>query len=442
MPIYSNVESYLEKHQRAYLDLLHRVGVNTERMNTVLVPPKEKIEKWTKDIDKFDQDEFYKITQEIYAHLFNKNFNDPELAKGRNTQVSNALSQLCEISAITNGKFTLKSGDGLTTIAECEISKDFSPAKDFKGINTKPICIVQYTGSIATNGKKVEYTRGAGEEDAISIDQFVDTFYGGVEKEKVKKAKCDNFAYLLSKGDGAFIECIAGLLVFLTKTDISEYDDCKKVVASLLSYDAGASYLALIQPYGDRSFLSDRLLMDDWAFAPAHSSDYVKIYEDFVACCGPKINEEERKSAIREARSQLSNIAMGLNFNKLYEKHFCKIFGDDFPLSWREALWAHELLFKKCYNNGINDLLAESYSGEDYEKETTFTNADYVKSCANSGVYSSDLLKMDCSPKGFVNSEYFFKYTLVAEPSCCKDALSKHSNPLDSRAKAFCQING
>lgn len=445
MPVYSTVESYLEKHHKKFLDLLHRVGVNTERLNTVIIPPDAEIEKWSKAIDSMDLDGFQKFTNQIYAHLFNKVLNEKTLSEGQN-QITNALQQICKFTKLTNGKFEIHSGpdvDKPTETAQCEIDKNFEAAKDFKGISTKPIAVIlRKSGGIATDGKRMEFkTTGSAEDvEEEMIEEAYHSFSGGVDNDKAIKAKCDNFKLLMSKGKHAFTECIAGLLVYLQKSNVSEFDSLKKVVASLLTYNAAATYIVLFQPYGKGSFIPHRLMTEEWCFAPARSSDYVKIFEDFAAEHAPKIDDGARKTALREARSGLTNVYMGVHFKKIYEQYFSKVFPSDFDLTCEQALWAHEALFKMCYADAT-EMHAEAFRGENYEEESTFTNPKYIKSCAETGVYSSDSLKCDCSPRGFVNSEYFLKYTIPAEPSCCKDEMSKHSNPLDATARAFCQIN-
>jgi hypothetical protein len=230
------------------------------------------------------------------------------------------------------------------------------------------------------------------------------------------------------------------LLIYLDKSNVSEFDALKQVVASLLTYNAKAVFIVLFQPYGKGSFVPARLMTEEWCFTEGRREDYIEIFESFASKYSPKIDDGVRKTALREARSGLTNVYMGVQFRKIYEQYFSKIFPSDFELTWSQALWAHEALFKMCYSDD-NDMYAEMFRGEDYEGESTFTNPKYIKSCAESGVYSSDSLKAYCSPKGFVNSEYFLKYTLPAEPSCCKDDMKNYSNPLSAAARAFCQIN-
>jgi len=445
MPVYSTVESYLEKHHKKFLDILHRVGVNTERLNTVIIPPESAVDKIHKSIDSLDVDEFQKLTSQVYAHIFNRVLNEKTLGEGQ-TQLTNALQQICKFTKMTNGKFEIHSGpdvDKPSHTAQCEIDKNFEAAKDFKGISTKPIAVILIkSGEIAIDGKRMEYKpTGSGEEvEEEMVEEAYSSFTGGSDNDKCMKSKCDNFRLLMSKGKHAFTECIAGLLVYLSKSQVSEFDGLKKVVASLLTYCPVATYIVLFQPYGKGSFVPNRLITEEWCFAPARSADYVKIFEDFAAEHAPKIDDGARKTALREARGELTNVYMGVKFKKIYEQYFSKIFPSDFELTCEQALWAHEALFKMCYGDAT-EMFAETFKGEDYVEESTFTNPKYIKSCAESGVYSSDSLKCDCSPKGFVNSEYFLKYTLPAEPSCCKDEMAKHSNPLDAVARAFCQNN-
>jgi hypothetical protein len=189
MPVYSTVESYLEKHHKKFLDILHRVGVNTERLNTVIIPPDAEVDKIYKSIDGLDLDEFQKLTSQIYAHIFNRVLNEKTLGEGQ-TQITNALQQVCKFTKLTNGKFEIHSGpdvDKPSHTAQCEIDKNFEAAKDFKGISTKPIAVILIkSGSIATDGKKVEYKQGAAEEEEI-VEEAYSSFVGGVDNEKAIK---------------------------------------------------------------------------------------------------------------------------------------------------------------------------------------------------------------------------------------------------------------
>lgn len=441
MPVYSNVKSYLQQHQKPLFELLERVGVDTSKINTIVIPSKGDITKWSSEIDKYDPKEFDQLAVKLYCYLFSQNFNDQKVKMSGEVEVINRARQLCKIGKMSNGSFDLMSGEGLKTVAKCEIDSSFVPSKNFKDDGQKPICVVKtLSGEIATDGKISDYKdlKGAGEDSPADVGIF---FGASEDIQKIRKVKCDNFKHLLSKGRHAFVECIAGLLVYLTKTELSEFDECKSVIASLLCYDACATYIVLVQPYGDNSFIPNRLYLDDWAFAPAHSSDYVKVFEDFVAAYGPKIDEEARKDGLKKARSMLSSVGMSLSFKDIYEQYVPKVYPSNFGLKASELLWAHEAEFKIIHSSDILEIMAEQFRGEDYHKESAYSSPDYIKMCSASGIFSSESLKRDNSPRGFVNSEYFLKYTLVNEPSCCKDELAKCSNPLDARARAFCLIN-
>jgi hypothetical protein len=449
MTVYGRVEPYLERksevsNEHRFLMLLKQIGIETHQLNTVVIPTKGVLDDWYKRGE--DVENFCQVSKEIGCYLFYKALDEKTLSSGQN-QFENRSYQICKFTKLTNGKFEIHSGPDLEKPEEkamCELAKDFQAGKDSKCINTRPIAVVICKdGKISANGK-INERRVNGSADDMEEEIIEDTyqsFVGASDNDKAFSRKCENFKLLSSKGKHAFTECVAGLLMYLQKTDISEFDPLKKVVASLLTYNAVATYIVLFQPYGKGSFIPPRLMTDEWCFAPARSSDYVKIFEDFVAQHAPKIDDGVRKTALREARSGMSNVAMGMNFKKIYEQYFSKIFPSDFDLTCEQALWAHEALFKMCYCDE-KEMFAETYRGEDYQEESTFTNPKYIKACVGAGLYSSDSMKLDCSPKGFVNSEYFLKYTLVSEPSCCKDEMTKHSNPLDATARAFCQING
>ena len=443
MPIYANVKSYLSKHHRAFLELLERVGIDTDNTNTVIVPTEAQIKKWTTDIDKYSKTEFADLSTKLYAHTFRQNFNDPKVLGAAGFETINGARQLCKVGKISGKEFELMTGADLKTIAKCKIDPNFEPSQNFKDSNQKPICVVVFlSGEIATDGQVKEFSPRGAAEDPIENEVF-STFYGAREDlEKIRKAKCDNFKYLLSKGRQAFAECIGGLLKYLDKTELSELDSCKQVVASLLSYDACATYVVIIQPYGDNSFIPSRLMLDEWNFTHALAPNYVTIFEEFAAKYAPKIDESARSNALKKARSQLVNVNMSLSFKEIYDEYVPKVYPSDFGLSSSELLWAHEAEFKMIHSVDIIDLLAEQFRGADYEKESAYSNEDYIRSCSSYGIFSSESLRRDNSPNGFAKSEYFLKYTLVADPACCKTELESFSNPLDAKAKAFCLING
>jgi len=443
MTVYPRVELYLQEHQQQLYKLMISVGIDTSTINSIIIPMKDVMDEWMKIRARENVDEICLLAKHICAYLFGTVLDEKNLSSGQ-TQLINKASQICKFTKLTNGKFEIHSGPNIEKspkIAECELLKEFQAAKDFKCLNKRPIAVaICKKGEISPDGivSEKKYNGSSDDMEEEIIEDVYQSFEGG--SEDAIKRKCENFELLMKKGNHAFTECIAGLLLYLEITDISEFEPLKKVVASLLTFNPVATYIVLFQPYGKNSFIPPRLMTDEWCFAPARSEDYVEIFRRFSKLA-PVIDENARKTALREARSGITNVAMGTNFRKIYEQYFSKIYPPDFDLTYEQALWAHEALFKMCYGTAY-DMFADTYRGEDYKEESTFTNPNYIKACVGSGLYSSDSLKCDCSPKGFVNSEYFLKYALVEEPSHWVDEMSKHSNPLDATARAFCQING
>lgn len=443
MSVFATIESYLLSHPRLSLvhQLYQRAGITIGESRTIFIPDisEDELKKELKKLNNIaDPGDFTAFATKLWARLCRDDLHNQKYASGG--EISNKARQICKMSPVSNGKFKLLSGPDLKTEATCEFAKDFIQAKDHKGIADKPICVVMYKGDIAADGKEAPMIQhGAAEEYFEPSTAFV----GG--SEQTKKIKTENFESLLAKGRNAFTETMAGLLIYLTKSNVEELASCKQVVATLASYDTYGMYLALVQPYSESSFLPNRLFLegeDSWAFGVAHSVEYTKIFEDFVSAFSPEIDQSARKEALEKIRHQQSNNQIGQQFKELYKNYTEKVFGVKYELSPEQKLWADELLFKTAYCDEPSEMIAQSYTGQDYVGESTYASFAYNKAFSIIGLFNADSLNAKNGAVSFLRSEYFLKCCLVDEPNTLREEMVKYSNPLSAKARAFCLING
>lgn len=431
MTIYSNIDSYLIDKHEALRKLFFRANIDTSRINTLVVPPEKDIKEITSALKGTDHDKYQHAVDILYAHIFKSDFSSPRLSGGG--EVVNRLNQKCKLSAIAKGKFSLESGAGLGTKAECEFDPDFIAAKGHK-IDVLPICVaIRKSGEIATDGEIVKKASFDAEEVYEVVFQAEVT--GG--SEETKKLKMANYKTLIARGRKAFTETMCGLMAFLDKTDVPEYVACRSMVASLASYDTFGMYIAIIQPENSVSFLPESIYMNvdgAWSFTIAYSGDYCDLIDTFASKHLPVIDSDARKEAISKMRSLPTNTQISQHFKKLYDEYVPKIFGSSYPLSPMQKLWADEILFKSaCMCPGIEEMMSSNYPGANYESESVFLSWDYNKSFGDPNAPNG--------PIKFYQSEYMFKYTIVSDAKC-RDETAKHANPITAMVKAFCMING
>lgn len=457
MGVYSNIETYLVSKRKdlpdpksdpyaALIYMFNAIGVDLQKVNTLFLPSDvTELTHYAKPLkDAKDNDEYQKITRILMAHVSTTDLHNARYA-GNASEFQNKLGQIAKISPVSNGSFTLYTGPELKTEAKCKFVSDFVAAKDRTGTADKPICVVEYSsGEISTDGKMAQRTTGAADE---IVELEFPAFVGASENCDVRKCKSENFKMLLAKGKGAFIETMAGLLVFLSKTNVSELDKCKEMVASLASYDAYGMYITLICPHGPRSLIPDRLIDGSdgsWCFSIAHSGNYTDIVDNFVSSFSPKIDVSKRDEVVSRLKKDPPTHQMGQKFMEIYKNHVSEIYGNDYMLSPDQLLWAHEVLYKSACRDEIDEGLAINYSGEkEYSQESNFSSFSYNRTFINAGLFSAATLYGGGgeSPLGFLQSQYFLKYALVADLGNHKKEMDNYTNPADAKVRSFCLIN-
>lgn len=385
MPIYCNYEQWLKEQKGPiadYYDALRNNCVIGEglKCNTLIIPTAEQIKHLIK-LSNGDKRERREFLQRVSAHMLQVDLHSKQFQPG--TYKNNNRSQSVLISAPSNGVFELGSGQGHKTKASLKLVTNFEVDWKYTVDEDRNNCIVQViSGEIAIDGDvftgeqpiRNKPVKGSGEVSHDSCNGKLESWHAIIGSVMFDlEHKCNP-----SEPTARLCGLLKHLLMHCDK--VPELKHCADIVHVAMSYEPLAALYILMQPYGGKQLMPQRL-NDEWCFAPYVCEDPNALMHEFKEKFPCSVDKSQRDSIISQIKSEVG-------MSKLYElqdayTNHCKSLFSSINYPCEMKLWCDEVSYfiskRMCRIRKSHDkeefialckTLHESFPGDDYSAES------------------------------------------------------------------------
>lgn len=373
-----STKRYIEINHPKFHSLLDLTCLKIGKAKCVIVPKDAEIATIMKEIKGFKEmneetaKKYNEIKSRVAAHIITSHVIDDKF-KGGVVKAKGGCT--LQISAVKDGKFSIVSGVGGKSKAECKLDELY-PAPMMRDSSKKreiSVAIIS-SGSLDCGAKEEQKDKlEGGHMESLNDTSRLVTFKKTLTNEIVLTSK--------SLGVDGFAPVMAGLLKFLDMTPGTELE-CKKICQFLYPH-AIQSYFVIVQPYNSTQMIDDTVLKR-WMGAPYFCQDYTSQLNEFVAKHCPEV-AQKRSEAMRRIESIPEISTIDSTFKSIYSRNCTEVFGIG---KCNDKLWADNFAFEisELFARKKGDMasfvssvtsLSQSFTGINKEREIRFGNKSF-----------------------------------------------------------------